>query len=834
MISSSRGARWRFGLPGLRSLRHKVLLSFALIIVLAVSNILIVRALLNESDNVASTVNVAGKMRMLSQRIALEALAESIAPGQYHSHLAAQAETFEHVFHALMSGGTAFGLAIPAVEYEQALYLDRVGRDWLLFQEYVADFYRRIALNLDGRGAAIVDPGPLLASSGQLLDSVEALLADLIQHARNVQQRALYSSFSLFLLDLLLLGLAYIMVSRQVLKPIDRLVRHCQQLTAGNYAARTHLRRADELGRLGQALNESAAHIERLLDEVVRERASLKRAALVYAHTSEAMVVTDEDGHVQDINPAFTTITGYHADEVVGKRLNLLSSGRQSKEFYEAMWQSLYATGRWSGDLWNRRKSGEEYIEKLTINTSYNDDGSVNCRIGLFSDVTEKRRREASIWHQAHYDHLTQLPNRQMFHANLQRSIQASKESGRPFALVFLDLDFFKEVNDTFGHDEGDELLRLVSRRLMGCVRGSDLVARLGGDEFTLIIQNLGKVEDVMPICDKVLKAVAQPYVLNTTTVHISASVGVTFYPRDGEDAVALLKHADLAMYAAKDLGRNQYALFSADMRESAQTRRDLLRDMQLALDEKRFVLHYQPIVDLRSGRIVKAEALIRWPHPERGMVSPADFIPLAEDSGLIVPIGDWIYDCVLAQTQAWRQQLDPDFSISVNVSPVQFEYEGLDADAWVAALQRHGLPGSAVAIEITERLLMAAEEESAARLKTFRAAGVQIALDDFGTGYSSLSYLKRFKVDLLKIDQSFVHHLTPGSEDLVLCQAIILMAHQLGMQVVAEGIETEAHHKLLLQAGCDYGQGYWYGRPMPADDLARCVQNAQPVSSCP
>lgn len=829
MISSAPVARPRIGIFGFQTLRQKVLLSFALVVLLAVSNIIIVRSLLNESDNVASTVNVAGKMRMLSQRIALEALAGSMVPSLNGHRFQHQAAIFDQAYHALMSGGTVFDLTIPGVVYDQARYLNRVGRDWQIYQQSIIQFHAASEANMDGRSHFIADPSPVMASSDQLLNSVEALMLDLIQHARLVQEQALYSSFALFVLDILLLALAYFVVFHQVLLPIDRLVQQCQQLTAGNFSARTCLRRGDELGRLGQALNDSAAHIERLLDEIARERASLKRAALVYAHTSEAMVVTDVDGHVQDINPAFTAITGYHADEVVGKRLNLLNSGRQNEQFYEAMWQSLAETGRWSGDLWNRRKSGEEFVEKLTINTSYNDDGSVNCRIGLFSDVTEKRRREASIWHQAHYDHLTQLPNRQMFHTNLQRCIQTSRDSGLPFALIFLDLDFFKEVNDTFGHDEGDELLRLVSRRLMSCVRGSDLVARLGGDEFTLIIQGLSNPDDVMPICDKVLRAVAQPYTLNTTTVYISASVGVTFYPQDGEDAVTLLKHADLAMYAAKDLGRNQYALFSADMRESAQTRRDLLRAMQLALDEEEFVLHYQPIVNMHDGRIVKAEALLRWQHPERGMISPADFIPLAEDSGLIVPIGNWVYERVLEQTRVWRQTLDADFELSINVSPAQFQYEGLDPTAWVQALQQYGLPGSAIAIEITERLLLEAEDESAARLQVFRDAGMQIALDDFGTGYSSLSYLKRFKVDVLKIDQSFVRNLSAGSEDLVLCQAIILMAHQLGMRVIAEGIETEEHHQLLLKAGCDYGQGYWYGRPMLAADLAaRLVQEDQ------
>lgn len=928
----------RFSIPWPRTLKRKVLAAFVLVALLAVGNVLVVRFLLHQSDGIAAMVNVAGKMRMLSQRIALDVLAGPQVPSPHRLDPREQERMFERAYGALQAGGTVFGLTIPPVDTQQRERLAAVNRDWQTYRDTIRTF--------DGR-----DPAKVLAVSEQLLGSAEALLDGLVLHAREVQQRTLYSAYALFILDLLLLLLAYGMVSRQVLRPVRSLMRQCRELAAGNYAARSSLSSDDELGRLGLALNASAVHIEQLLADVDSERAlleqvkamfdgladntvagiymldramrlvyanhqlanmmgydraemangfrlerlfppltfgvvlsqlqsrlsgrakstryectalrsdgtpieveifgstmslngqptiigimldiserkraeaSVRRAALVYEHTSEAMVVTDADGFIQDINPAFTAVTGYHAAEVIGRRMNVLSSGRHDREFYQAMWSSLIETGRWSGDIWNQRKSGEEFVERLTINTSYNEDRSVACRIGLFSDVTEKRRREASIWRQAHYDHLTQLPNRQMFHENLQRSIERSHETGLPFALVFLDLDLFKEVNDTFGHDEGDELLRLVSHRLLGCVRGSDLVARLGGDEFTLIVRGLKQLDDIQPICQKVLHAVAQPYVLNSNTVHISASVGVTFFPRDGANATELLKHADLAMYAAKEKGRNQYCVFSADMQESAQMRRKLLRDLQRALDVGQFVLHYQPIVDMRSGRTVKAEALIRWCHPDRGMVSPAEFIPLAEDTSLIVPIGNWAFHEAVRQVKTWRAELVPDFDIGINVSPVQFQPDGLDPHAWIETLRALGLPGSAITVEITERLLMDAEEASSSRLLAFRDAGIQVALDDFGTGYSSLSYLKRFDVDFLKIDQSFVCHLARNSEDMVLCQAIILMAHQLGMKVIAEGIETREQHELLLEAGCDYGQGFWYARPLPAGDLAARLQ---------
>lgn len=567
--------RLRHRFPWLRTLKQKILLAFVLVVLLAVGNIIVVRALLSDSDGVAATINIAGKMRMLSQRVTLEALATPALLDQDRDGLDNLMNSFDRAYHALMSGGTVFGLSVAPVEYPQAQLLEVVGRDWQIHQESVKQFvYDASGLRLGGGlslANSLLDPAMLVRGGEQLLSSVELLLDSLVFQAGEVQKKARYSSYILFLLNLLLLLIAYAVVLGQILRPIEYLVQQCRQLKDGNYAARSDLRRADELGRLGQALNDSAAHIERLMDEVERERRSLKQAALVYTNTSEAMVVTDADGYVQDINPAFTVITGYTRAEVIGKRLNMMNSGRQDKAFYQAMWSSLMETGHWSGDLQNRRKNGEEFTERLTINTSYNDDGSVNSRVGLFSDVTEKRRREAAVWRQAHYDQLTELPNRRMFQAHLQRSIDASQARGEPFALMFLDLDFFKTVNDTHGHDEGDELLRQVARRLTQSVREDDMVARLGGDEFTLVFHGLGRADEMMPICQKLLQAMAEPYTLKTATVGISASIGVAFYPSDGQDPSTLLKHADQANYLAKNRGRNQCALFVADAQELAQ-----------------------------------------------------------------------------------------------------------------------------------------------------------------------------------------------------------------------------------------------------------------------
>lgn len=553
--------------------------------------------------------------------------------------------------------------------------------------------------------------------------------------------------------------------------------------------------------------------------------ASSRLATLVYESSSEAMVVTDEHAVIVTVNPAFTAVTGYPLNEVIGRKISILSSGRQSKEFYQAMWRTINETGRWEGDIWNRRKNGEEFAERLSINTSYNEDGSVRFRIGLFSDITKKKQTEALIWKQANYDHLTGLPNRQLFHDRLEQAIKRSKRSKLPVALVFLDLDFFKEVNDTLGHDKGDELLRQVSKRLTKSLRATDTVARLGGDEFIMIIGEVKDTSVVHRLAQDTLKALANPYLLGRDPASISASMGVTFYPADADDGQELLKNADLAMYAAKNFGRNQYAFFTEDMRKLAHEKRQLTRDLWDALEQNQFVLYYQPIVNLRTGRVSKAEALVRWVHPEYGVIGPNEFIPFAEDNGIIVGIGDWVYQEATRQVAFWRNTYQENFQVSVNVSPVQFMANGLNQANWLQHLRTLNLPGDSVVVEITERLLMDVDSDVIDKLLAFRDAGVGVAIDDFGTGYSSLSYLKRFDIDFIKIDQSFVRNLSPNSDDLSLCEAIIVMAHRLGLKVIAEGIETPEQYRLLEAAGCDYGQGYIFSRPVPAHEFVQCWQ---------
>ena len=556
----------------------------------------------------------------------------------------------------------------------------------------------------------------------------------------------------------------------------------------------------------------------------------LKLADIVYQNSSEAMMITNNKNEIIAINPALSEITGYNKDELIGKDPKIFSSGKQSLQFYQAMWEEITLTGTWQGEIWNHRKNGDEFPEWLSINTIYDDYGKVFRRIALFLDITEKKKKDALILKQASYDSLTNLPNRRMFIDRLEQEIKVSYRKKQKFGLIFIDLDGFKNINDTRGHVYGDALLIEAGKRITQCVREVDTVARLGGDEFTILLSDLSDIYNVESICQKVLLALSQPFYISKRYTYISASLGVTVYPNDASSSLELLKNADQAMYLAKELGRNQFCYFTASMQEKAQHKLELINDLRRAISLDQLAVFYQPIVELQTGIIRKAEALLRWKHPVRGMVSPAEFIPLAEESGLIIEIGDWVFKETVQHIKKCKDQLGLDIQISVNKSPVQFRETRNQLD-WLAYLTENELSGKNIVIEITEGLLMDNNTSTMERLSQFRTAGIGLSMDDFGTGYSSLSYLKKFELDYLKIDQSFTKNLAPGSEDMILSEAIITMAQKLGLKVIAEGIETEEQRKLLLDAGCDYGQGYYFSRPVPGEEFLQLLP--QTVVAC-
>jgi len=436
--------------------------------------------------------------------------------------------------------------------------------------------------------------------------------------------------------------------------------------------------------------------------------------------------------------------------------------------------------------------------------------------LALLARVRLVRQSAQHYHHLANYDALTTLSNRAMFQEHVQQLLSTGR-TPPPFALLFIDLDNFKDVNDTLGHHVGDQLLREVALRLRNAMRRDDTVARLGGDEFTVVLHDIRGADDVARVAQTLLKSISEPYQLGEDWFFVSASIGITLYPGDGKTPADLLRHADQAMYAAKRQGKGHVQFFSPNLEDGLQDRLRLISDLRSALSQNELLVVYQPIVQFSTGRIVRAEALLRWHHPRRGSVPPDEFIPLAEEAGLIGELGNWVYGQAIEQVTQWRQQWDPNFQITVNVSPAQLRVSHSNVDAWLAALERAHLPGNAIGLEITEGLLLDNSLHVTQQLLKLRDAGVPVALDDFGTGYSSLSYLQRLDIDVLKIDRSFVASLSPASDALALCGAIIVMAHKLGLHVVAEGVETDEQRSLLAEAGCDFGQGYLFARPMPA-----------------
>lgn len=554
----------------------------------------------------------------------------------------------------------------------------------------------------------------------------------------------------------------------------------------------------------------------------------LRLASMVYASSSEAMMVTSLDGHVIDVNPAFTVTTGYSAQEFKGQSSDAIRSECNERAVIDAMREGVSTKGTWSGEYLIRRKDGSEFPALLTIDTFADSAMGEPRRVVLIHDMTEKKRAEEVIWRQANFDPLTELPNRHMFYNRLRHEIARARQASTQLALLFIDLDRFKEVNDTLGHDQGDVLLKEIARRISAIVRGTDTVARLAGDEFTIILPDLPDAGAATPIIRALLARIAAPLQLGEESVEVSASIGVAMYPRDADSAESLLVRADQAMFAAKSAGRNQWAVFTPALQRAEQERLRVTSDLRVALTQGQLAVHYQPIVDLLTGKVRKAEALIRWTHPVRGEIDPADFIPVAEDSGLIVDIGKWVLNQALDQLTQWHATLDNTLQVSVNKSPLEFRAHQSSNESWPKVVERRGLAPHSLVVEITEGSLMADSAEVVEHLHEFRRAGVDIALDDFGTGYSSLSYLKRFDIDFIKIDQSFVRSLAHDPKDIALCSAIVSMAHALRIKVIAEGIETEEQKAILVAAGCDYGQGHLFCPPVPPAAFESFVVNGQ------
>jgi diguanylate cyclase (GGDEF)-like protein/PAS domain S-box-containing protein len=566
--------------------------------------------------------------------------------------------------------------------------------------------------------------------------------------------------------------------------------------------------------------------LENFEREAMRKKTedNLRKLSRAVEQSASAVLITDRNGIIEYVNPWFTRITGYTVAEVLGKTPRVLKSGDTHPETYKRMWDTILSGKEWTGELNNAKKDGEHYWCLEVISPLKDDSGAITHFVAVTEDISERKQTEQTIRHLAFHDPLTGLPNRRLFNDRLHQAAAMRHRRDNAFALMLLDLDRFKTVNDTLGHDIGDALLKAVAARLQGSTRQGDTLARMGGDEFALITLEVSQPEDVARLAEKLLDVLKEPFLLYGHELYVTTSIGVTLYPADASDADALIKNADIALYRAKDLGRNNFQFFTGDMNTAMMHRLRLESAMRWAVERNELILQYQPQADVITGRIRGAEALIRWRHPEFGMVSPAQFIPLAEETGMIVQIGEWILRTACAQAKAWEQAGVP-MRVAVNLSARQF-HQGDLAETITDILAEMSLPPELLEVELTEGILMEDTQQTGAILDKLHKMGVQISIDDFGTGYSSLSYLKRLPIQVLKIDQSFVRDIHTDPDDRAIVTAVIALAHSMKLKVVAEGVETEDQLAFLRNYRCDIMQGYLFSRPVSGDEVLRLLSS--------
>jgi len=575
---------------------------------------------------------------------------------------------------------------------------------------------------------------------------------------------------------------------------------------------------------------------QRMLQE---KNESLRIAATVF-ESQEGMIITDANNVILRVNSAFINITGYSAPEVVGKEPSFLASGRHDASFYKSMWAGIVETGAWEGEVWNRRKSGEVYPERLTITAVKDENHAISNYVASFSDITQSKAAAEEIEHLAFYDPLTQLPNRRLLRDRLKQSLASNLRSGHGGALLFIDLDDFKALNDTLGHDKGDLLLQQVAERLLACVREGDTVARMGGDEFVVMLEDLSHLaldaaSQAEAVGGKILKSLNQPYSLVSHEHHSTPSIGITLFNDKQPELDELLKQADIAMYQAKKAGRNTMRFFDQAMQDSVMIRATMEADLRSAIGgQEQFQLYYQMQID-STGCIFGAEVLARWKHPLRGMISPAEFIPLAEDSGLILPLGYWVLATACQQLADWAKQPETaSLCLAVNVSAKQIRTSTF-VDEVLELLEYFKIASARLKLEITESMLLGNVDDIIDKMNTLKAAGIDFSMDDFGTGYSSLQYLKKLPINQLKIDQSFVRDIATDSSDKAIIRTIIAMAITLDLDIIAEGVELEEQRELLLEQGCMRFQGFLFGKPVPiAEFEAQLASNVTASSSSP
>ncbi|MBA6347969.1 EAL domain-containing protein [Colwellia sp. BRX8-9] len=589
-------------------------------------------------------------------------------------------------------------------------------------------------------------------------------------------------------------------------------------------------KRAAELIIANEELNFQNKEKEKRAAELVIANKELMIAATVF-ESQEGMLITDASNRIIRVNSAFASITGYSNEDVIGQKPSVLSSEKQSAGFFITMWDSINNTGAWQGEIYNTRKNGEIYPEYITITAVKDAQGIVTNYVETLTDITLIKTSADKIISLAYYDVLTHLPNRSLLLDRLEQALTASAESGQRGAVLCIDLDHFKNLNDTLGHDMGDLLLKQVAERLIACLYTKDTIARIGGDEFVIILENLSDsaieaAAETNNIIEKIAFTLSKPYQLNTHFYQSSSSIGATLFMGHELKSKELLKQADIAMYQSKGKGRNAITFFNSVMQDKITARVDIENELRVAIEQQQFQLHYQIQVD-HIGRPFGAEALIRWPHPKRGLISPLSFIPVAEDTGLIITIGQWVLETACAQLNRWdKDELTRYLTLSVNVSAKQFFQTDFAAQV-IATVRRYGINPTKLKLELTESMLVESIENFVSTINTLKEIGIKISLDDFGTGYSSLQYLKKLGIYQLKIDQSFVRDIATDIHDQVIVRTIIAMAHSLDINVVVEGVETEEQRQVLLTIGCSHFQGYLFSKPVHIDEFEGLVRKS-------
>lgn len=789
-------------------------LALFIVILISASNVLVMNTLLVEGNGVAETINVAGKLRMLSQKIGFGAAAAALHPDET-VNLDGAIDDYEAALTALENGGTVFGLTVTQVRPALRSHTETLRTDWSAFRRHLASPQDTYWLDIVG------------VSANRLLDDAEALVKAITLDAQHRQVRALSILEVLFVVEAAIFGVLILAMRYRIVSPLLQLVRGTRGLAEGRYGITVDYQSRDEVGELVEAFNFASRQIGELIEQIKTERENLREAESMFRSIAENPLVgvyVAQDNRFLFVNQILADMFQYEREHLQNHMppLDLFTDADKALVLENIRRRASGEVDSVHYEVCGQRSDGSFIY--LEIFGSMMKVGGNIATLGVMLDVTTRRDQQRQLEYLAQHDSLTGLANRNLLGDRIQQTIAAAKRQQDYFAVLLLDLDYFKVVNDSLGHEAGDTLLREVALRLVSVVREGDTVARFGGDEFVVLMPDLARTSDAAMVANKIQASLAQPFTIFGQEIFVSASIGIALYPQDG-DAESLIKHADLAMYRAKSDGRNSFWFYSEDMDELNKKRMLLERELRHAIESNALRLEYQPKVCLKSGRIVGAEALLRWQHAVFGAIAPSDFIPLAEETGLIVPIGNWVLRTACAQAVAWRNSGLTPIKIAVNVSGKQLRNGDL-VETLRQILQETGLAAHYLELELTESILMEQLDDPVTATRELKALGVQLAMDDFGTGYSSLNYLKLFPFDSLKLDRSFISDIATAHHDGEIVKAVIALGHILGLSTVAEGVESAAQLAFLRSHHCAEAQGYLFSHALSPEQFTELLHH--------